>query len=60
MAAAIALGREHRTNEQFVLHNTEILLAFDKSAKDSKVYEMQTSCDRPEPLPAGSNIARVD
>lgn len=60
LIAAINSGRAHRTGEDFILHCTEILLAFDQAAAGGGEYRFQTTCERPEPMPAGLVIAQVD
>jgi len=59
LAGAIGEGRAHRLDEAFVYHCTEVLLAFDQSAEDGAICRIASSCERPEPLPVGLDIARV-
>lgn len=54
MAHAIAEGGTFRTNGEFAVHCTEVLLGFDISAKEGRPYMVQSSCCRPEQLPLGS------
>lgn len=60
LCAAIEHCRPHRTGEDFILHCTEILLAFDQAAERQTTYQFQTTCRRPEALPMGLSIAQVD
>lgn len=60
LSAAIEKGRQHRTNEDFILHCTEILLAFDKAATSGEAYVFETTCQKPDALPCGLAIAQVD
>jgi predicted dehydrogenase len=60
MAYALVYGRKHRTNEELIYHVTEAMLSFDESAKSGKVYNMTSTCDRPEPMPRGYDIGELD
>ncbi len=53
MAYALTDGRQHRTNEELVYHVTEALLSFDWEAEDNQLYQMTSTCNRPEPIPPG-------
>lgn len=59
MAFAIVNGRRHRTNEELVYHVTEALLSFDIAEKENRIYEMKSSCTRPEPLPQGMEFGEL-
>lgn len=59
MAWAIQNGREHRTNPDFACHVLEVLLSFDESAKTGQTQVMQTSCERPRPLPTGLAVGQM-
>lgn len=50
MAQALIDGRPARLSPEISLHVVEALNAFAASAKDGCVYEMATSCQRPEPM----------
>ena len=50
MAQAIIDGRPARLSAEISLHVVEALNAFAKSAEDGSVYEMTTTCTRPEPM----------
>ena len=60
MAYALVYGRKHRTNEELIYHVTEAMLSFDESARTGKVYNMTSTCDRPEPMPRGYDIGELD
>lgn len=51
MAASIASGEPHRASGALASHVLEILHAFGLSAESGKRIELQTTCDRPAPLP---------
>lgn len=50
MAQAILTNRPARLSSEISLHVVEALNAFAKSAEDGSVYEMTTTCKRPEPM----------
>ncbi len=50
MAQALIDGRPARLSPQVSLHVVEALNAFAVSAKDGCIYEMTTTCQRPEPM----------
>jgi predicted dehydrogenase len=53
MALAIRTGRTHRASAELALHILEILLAFEQSSETGEAVELQTTCERPAPLPLG-------
>jgi predicted dehydrogenase len=53
MAYAIGSGRRHRANGEMAYHVLEAMHGFHDAAKDGKLYRMQSTCDRPTPLPTG-------
>ncbi len=59
MAYALVDGRRHRTNEELVYHVTEALLSFDQSAEGNQVYQMTSTCERPEPIPLGRSFGEL-
>lgn len=60
MAYAFVYGRKHRTNEELIYHVTEAMLSFDVSARTGEIYNMTSTCDRPEPMPRGYDIGELD
>lgn len=60
MAYALVYGRKHRTNEELIYHVTEALLSFDEAARTGKVYNMTSTCERPELIPRGYDIGELD
>lgn len=60
MAYALVYKRKHRTNEELIYHVTEALLSFDESAKSGLVYNMKSTCKRPEPMPRGVEFGQLD
>ena len=53
MAMAIRQGRPHRANGDLALHVLEVLDAFERSSKEGQHITIQSTCERPEPLPLG-------
>lgn len=60
MAFALVHGRKHRTSEELLYHVTEALLSFDEAAGTNRIYEMTSTCVRPEPLPEGLAFGEMD
>ena len=56
MALAIEQERPHRANGELANHVLEIMLAFDLSSKEGRRIDLQTSCERPAPLPLGDRF----
>lgn len=50
MAQALIDGRPARLTAEISLHVVEALNAFAASAKDGRIYEMTTNCERPAPM----------
>ena len=53
MAWSIAEKRPHRASMEMGLHVLEIAHGISASIADGRVYEMQTTMERPRPLPEG-------
>ena len=53
LADAIRTGRKNRTGRDLILHVTEAIEAIRTSVGDGRFYTMQTTCERPEPIPPG-------
>lgn len=51
MADALASGRPHRANGELAFHVLDVLCAFERSAREQRWIEVQSSCARPSPLP---------
>ncbi|MDD5698264.1 MAG: Gfo/Idh/MocA family oxidoreductase [Victivallaceae bacterium] len=60
MAKAIATGRQHRASGKLAFHVLEIMEAFEKSSRTGQYVELQSSCDRPAPLPVGLRFGELD
>ena len=53
MAAAIAGSRPHRANGELAYHVLDIMHAFHDASDQGKHIELESTCERPAPLPAG-------
>ncbi len=53
MAAAIATGRPHRANGELAYHVLDIMHAFQDASDQGKHIELESTCERPAPLPTG-------
>lgn len=53
MAWAIRMNRSARTEASLGLHCLEILTGLKQSSDTGSYYKLQTTCERPGPLPAG-------
>ncbi|HEX8372139.1 MAG TPA: Gfo/Idh/MocA family oxidoreductase [Chthoniobacterales bacterium] len=60
MAVAIELGRAHRANGDLALHVLELMHAFHISSDSGEYYKMQSSVERPAPLPLGLSPGEVE
>ena len=55
MAMAIQNKRPHRASGALALHVLEVLEAFEKSSRTGEFMTLSTSCERPAPVPLGSD-----
>ena len=51
MAMALRTGRKHRANGEMTYHVLDIMLGFGDSARSGRHCELQSTCERPAPLP---------
>ncbi len=51
MASAIRSGRPHRANGDLAYHVLEAMHGFHDASDQGQHYTMQSTCERPEPLP---------
>ncbi|MBQ7149301.1 MAG: Gfo/Idh/MocA family oxidoreductase [Pseudobutyrivibrio sp.] len=59
IAQGLIDGRKSRLDEELSLHIVEALNAFEISSQTGKVYEMTTTCQRPEPMEQGKELWQV-
>jgi len=53
MAAAIRSGRPHRASGEMAYHVIDIVHALHESSDQGRHIELESTCDRPAPLPQG-------
>jgi len=53
MLWALRSGREHRTNGRLALHVVDLMESAVRASASGQHIELSTTCERPEPLPAG-------
>jgi len=53
MARAIRSGRPHRCHGAMALHVLEVMRALEQSAATGRTEQIQSTCERPAPLPMG-------
>ena len=54
MIQAISEGRQHRANGEMAYHILEIMHGLVRSGRERRHIDLESSCDRPAPLPAFS------
>ena len=60
MAIALRNNRPHRVNGTLANHVLDIMLSFDKASKEGRKIELDTTCERPKPLPLGLEVGELD
>ena len=60
MAAAIRSGREHRCNGKLAYHVLDVMHAIHDASRDGRYVELQSTCERPAPLPVGLVDGQID
>jgi predicted dehydrogenase len=53
MAAGIRANRRYRASGELALHVLEVLCAFERSSAEGRHIVIETSCERPDPVPLG-------
>lgn len=59
LACAIDEKRKPRVNAEMACHVIEAITGMMESAQDRKVYEMKTTCEKPEPIKTGTPAGRI-
>ncbi len=54
MACAITEGRPHRASGELALHVLEVMEALERSSVEGRQIRIETSCERPQPVPLGA------
>jgi predicted dehydrogenase len=60
MAAAARSGRPHRASGEMAYHVIDIVNAFHDASKENRHVELESTCARPAPLPAGLTDWTID
>ena len=60
MATAVRSGRKHRANGDMTFHVLDTMQGILESSVSGREYAVESSCDRPEPFPAGLTEHEVD
>ena len=60
MVNAIKSGRPHRANNKLAYHVLEIMCSFDKSSSAGRPVDIESTCERPAPLPLGLDDGFLD
>ena len=60
MVRAIRSGRPHRASGALAYHVLEVMLAFDKSSESGQHVEIESTVERPAPLPLSCSCAPSD
>lgn len=56
MAYSILNGTSHRANGQLAYHVLEAMHGFHRSSENSKFYQMESTCIKPEPFPVTDQV----
>ncbi|HEX8236360.1 MAG TPA: Gfo/Idh/MocA family oxidoreductase [Abditibacteriaceae bacterium] len=60
MALAIKQERPHRASGELAYHVLDLMQAFHDSSREGRHIEMQSTCERPAPLPMGLRDGELD
>lgn len=60
LAQGVLTGRPHRVSGDLAFHVLEVMLAFEASSTSGKHVAIQSTCERPAPLPAGLAPGTLD
>ncbi len=60
LAYALQSGRPHRASGEMAYHVLDIMHAIHDSAREGKHVQMQSTCQRPAPLPLGLRDGQLD
>jgi len=53
LAAALRSGRPHRASGEMAFHVVDVVNAIHEASSENRHVELQSTCDRPAPLPPG-------
>ncbi|MDH7603162.1 MAG: Gfo/Idh/MocA family oxidoreductase [Armatimonadota bacterium] len=60
MAYGLRTGRKHRTNGELAFHVLDIMCALHESSDQGKHITLESTCERPKPLPMGLRYGLLD
>jgi predicted dehydrogenase len=60
MATAIRSGRKHRANGEMAAHVLDVFHAVIDSSRESKYITLDSTCERPAPMPIGLHTGLLD
>jgi predicted dehydrogenase len=60
MAYGLRSGRQHRPNGELAYHVLDMMHAFHDSSDQGRHIMLESTCDRPKPLPLGLLAGRLD
>ena len=60
MANAIVAKRPHRANGDLAYHVLDVMLAFQDASESGRHVEIESTCQRPAPLPLGLRAGELD
>ena len=60
MASAIRNGRPHRAGDSLTYHVLDVMHAFHEAGPGGSYVDLQSTCDRPAPLPMGLRDGEID
>ncbi len=60
MAYALRSGRQHRPNGELAYHVLDVMHAFHDASDEGKHIMVESTCERPKPLPLGLRHGQLD
>ena len=60
MAYALRSGRSHRASGELAYHVLDVMQAFLDSSLEGRHIELESTCERPAPLPLGLRHGTLD
>ena len=60
MAAALRTGRNFRANGKMAYHVLEVMMAVEQASTSGRHVEIESTCERPAPLPTGLGDLELD
>lgn len=59
LAQAIRSGRPHRANAELAFHVLEVMEAVERSGREDRPIEIESRCERPDPMPVEPAFGRA-